>query len=91
MTSRGRGAELLHRLADVMDDHLDLEDREVVPQFGRWFSAAEYEAMTKAAIKQVGLGKQAAFTVPYVGFWATEHERTTLLGAPRCRSGSSTA
>ena len=36
--------------------------------------------MTKAAIKQVGLGKQAAFTVPYIGFWATEHERTTLLG-----------
>jgi hemerythrin-like domain-containing protein len=75
-----RAAELLHRLADVMDDHLDLEDREVVPQFARWFSVVEYEAMTKAAIKHVGLGKQAAFTVPYIGFWATEHERTTLLG-----------
>ena len=74
-------AQLLRRLADVMDDHLDLEDREVVPQFGRWFTVAEYEAMTKAAIKQVGLGKQAAFTVPYVGFWASEAERTTLLGA----------
>ena len=64
-----------------MDDHLDLEDREVVPQFGRWFSAAEYEELTKAAMKQVGLGKQAAFTVPYVGFWSSEEERTTLLGA----------
>jgi hemerythrin-like domain-containing protein len=76
-----RAAQLLHRLADVMDDHLDLEDREVVPQFARWFSVGEYEAMTKAAIKQVGLGKQAAFTVPYIGFWATEQERTTLLGS----------
>ena len=73
-------ARLLRRLADVMDDHLDLEDREIVPQFGALFSAAEYEALTKAAIKQVGLGKQAAFTVPYIGFWATEQERTTLLG-----------
>jgi hemerythrin-like domain-containing protein len=76
-----RAAQLLRRLADVMDDHLDLEDREVVPQFARWFSVGEYEAMTKAAIKQVGLGKQAAFTVPYIGFWATEQERTTLLGS----------
>jgi hemerythrin-like domain-containing protein len=74
-------AQLLHRLADVMDDHLDLEDREIVPHLARLFSASEYEALTKAAIKQVGLGKQAAFTVPYVGFWATEQERTMLLGS----------
>ena len=31
--------------------------------------------MTKAAIKQVGFGKQAAFTVPYIGFWATREQR----------------
>jgi hemerythrin-like domain-containing protein len=75
-----RAAELLRRLAHVMDDHLDLEDREVVPHFDRHFSVAEYDDLTKAAMKQVGLGRQAAFTVPYVGFWATELERTTLLG-----------
>jgi len=71
----------LRRLADVMDDHLDLEDREVVPQFARWFSAAEYDAMTKRAIKQVGIGRQAAFTVPYVGFWTPDAERPALLGS----------
>ena len=43
-------AGALHRLADVMDDHLDLEDRAVVPHFGRWFSVAEYEELTKAAM-----------------------------------------
>lgn len=75
----GAAAEALRRLADLMDAHLELEDRAIVPQFGRWFSAAEYEAMTKAAMKHIGLGKQAAFTVPYVGFWATEDERTMLL------------
>ena len=62
-----------------MDDHLDLEDREIVPRFGELFTAAEYEALTKAAIKQTGLGKQAAFTVPYIGYWATEPRSATLL------------
>jgi hypothetical protein len=69
----------LRRLADVMGDHLDLEDREVVPLFGEHFSADEYAALTKAAIKQTGLGKQAAFTVPYVGYWALPEERAGLL------------
>jgi hemerythrin-like domain-containing protein len=74
-------ARRLRELAGVMDEHLDLEDQEIVPRFSEHFSAPEYEALTKAAIKQVGLGKQAAFTVPYIGFWATEEERVALLGS----------
>jgi hemerythrin-like domain-containing protein len=70
----------LRRLADVMDDHLELEDREVVPRFAEHFSRAEYAALTKAAGKQIGLGKQAAFTVPYIGYWAEPEERAALLG-----------
>jgi hemerythrin-like domain-containing protein len=69
----------LRRLAEVMDEHLDLEDREVVPLFAEHFSAIEYDALTKAAIKQTGLGKQAAFTVPYLGYWASDEGRETLL------------
>jgi hemerythrin-like domain-containing protein len=69
----------LHRLADVMHDHLDLEDREVVPLFAEHFSAEEYTVLTRAATKQIGLGKQAAFTVPYVGYWAEPEEREMLL------------
>jgi Hemerythrin HHE cation binding domain len=72
-------ADALRRLADVMDDHLDLEDREIVPQFIEHFSADEYAALTKAAIKQTGLGKQAAFTVPYIGYWSADDEREMLL------------
>jgi hemerythrin-like domain-containing protein len=72
--------DALRRLADLMDDHLDLEDREIVPQFVELFSADEYEALTKAAIKQTGINKQAAFTVPYIGYWATPAERELLLG-----------
>lgn len=77
----GQAAQLLDRLADLMDDHLDLEDREILPHFGRWFSSVEYTAMTKAAIRQVGLGRQAAFTIPYLAFWADEAQRRTLLEA----------
>jgi hemerythrin-like domain-containing protein len=69
----------LRRLADVMHEHLDLEDREVVPLFGEHFSAEEYAALTQAAAKQMGIGKQAAFTVPYVASWAPQEERDPLL------------
>jgi hemerythrin-like domain-containing protein len=69
----------LRTLADVMDDHLDLEDHAIVPRFAELFSADEYAALTKAAIKQTGLGKQAAFTVPYIGYWAAPEERELLL------------
>ena len=62
-----------------MDDHLDLEDHAIVPRFVELFTADEYEALTKAAIKQTGLGKQAAFTVPYIGYWAAPEERELLL------------
>ena len=69
----------LRQLAELMDDHLDLEDREVVPRFVELFTAAEYEQLTKAAIKQTGINKQAAFTVPYIGYWSSTEERELLL------------
>ncbi len=69
----------LRRLADVMDDHLDLEDREIVPLFAEHFSAGEYDALTKAAMKQTGFGMQAAFTVPYIAYWSTAADRDRLL------------
>jgi hypothetical protein len=71
--------EALRRLAELMDDHLDLEDTAIVPRFAELYTAAEYEALTKAAIKQTGLGKQAAFTVPYIGYWSRPDERELLL------------
>jgi hypothetical protein len=72
--------EALRALAALMDDHLDLEDTAIVPRFVELFTAEEYQALTKAAIKQTGINKQAAFTVPYIGYWATTEERELLLG-----------
>ncbi len=71
--------DALRRLADVMDRHLDVEDREIVPRFVELYTADEYEALTKAAIKQTGINKQAAFTVPYIGYWSSAEERELLL------------
>ena len=45
------------------------------------FTAAEYGELTKRATASIGLGKQAAFTVPYVGHWSTPAEREQLLGS----------
>ena len=68
----------LHELAVVMDAHLDLEESDLIPEIGRHFGAAEYAVLTKQAMRAVGLGRQAAFTVPYVLAWAEPAERARI-------------
>jgi hypothetical protein len=80
---RGAGFQVLRRtlveLAELMDRHLDLEDAEIIPLFVRDFTATEYEAMEKQAIKQVGLGPQAAFAIPFIAESVTPEVRAELL------------
>lgn len=64
-------ARVLHRLDEVMHRHLDFEDAELVQLFARHFTQAEYTELTKQAMASIGLGKQALFTVPFVGSWST--------------------
>lgn len=71
---------VVRELASHMDSHLDFEDEDLVPLFGRHFTAEEYKALSEAAMKHPGLGKQAAFTVPFVMHSASAPERTKLLG-----------
>jgi hemerythrin-like domain-containing protein len=73
-------ASAVRALADLMDGHLDFEDDDLVPLFGRHFSAEEYEAMHKQAARSLGLGKQAAFTVPFIGHWADPADMAVLMG-----------
>jgi hemerythrin-like domain-containing protein len=73
------GAVLLE-LADHMDEHLAFEDSDLLPLFERHFTADEYKALHDAAVKLVGFGKQAAFTVPFVLHWATPAEQQALIG-----------
>ena len=70
---------ILRELARHMDDHLDFEDEDLVPLFGRHFTASEYEELTEAAVKGLSI-KQAAFTVPFVMHWASPADRAKMLG-----------
>jgi hemerythrin-like domain-containing protein len=84
---RGEGpgdlADLLGQLAVHMDEHLAFEDDDILPLFQRHFSGAEYEVMELAAQKEVGIGKQAAFTVPFVAYWMEPDAlAVTIGGAP---------
>jgi len=70
---------VLQELAELMDRHLDFEDEDLVPLFGRHFTASEYEELTEAAVKGLSI-KQAAFTVPFVMHWASPADRAKMLG-----------
>lgn len=80
---RGRSISRLHallgELADHMDEHLDVEDRDLLPLFEQHFTAAEYVAMEERITEEVALGRQAFFTVPFVMAGATAEERAGLL------------
>ena len=71
----GRVTPLLADLAEHMDAHLGFEDEDVLPLFERHFTAAEYAALDEQALKHLGLGKQAAFTVPFVMHWVDDARR----------------
>lgn len=69
-------------LADLLERHLKVEDDDVVPLFGRHFSAAEYDAMHEEATKGLPL-KQAFFTLPWIMSLSSAEERDQMLdGAP---------
>lgn len=67
---------LLDELADHLDTHLAVEDADLLPLFERHFTAEEYEELDTRAVKSLGIGKQAAFTIPFIaegappGRWA---------------------
>lgn len=75
-------AAAVRELAHHMDSHLDFEDEDLLPLFGRHFTAAEYAELTKAAMQGLSM-RQAAFTVPFVMHWAPPADQAEMLaGAP---------
>jgi hemerythrin-like domain-containing protein len=77
------GAEVavsLSELAVHMDEHLDFEDAEILPRFARHFSVEQYEALEAQAQKSLGIGKQAAFTIPFIVASVPPELREQLLG-----------
>ena len=71
-------AAVIDELAGLMDSHLDFEDEDLVPLFGRHFTAAEYEALTQQAMQHLRL-REALFTVPFVMHWTDAAGREKLL------------
>ena len=62
-------AEIMWALDRLMTEHLDFEDDDIIPLFGRHFDQDEYDALHARAIKVVGVGRQALFTVPFCARW----------------------
>lgn len=73
---RGEGpgelATLLGQLAVHMDEHLDFEDADILPLFARHMTKEHYDALEVEAQKAIGVGKQAAFTIPFVLYWLSD-------------------
>jgi hemerythrin-like domain-containing protein len=76
-----RAAQLLGHVASHMDEHLDVEDDQVLPLFAQQFSADEYLVLEDQAMKSLGFGKQAFFTVPFVVDSMSEPERTQMVSS----------
>jgi hemerythrin-like domain-containing protein len=72
---------LLGQLAVHMDEHLDFEDDDVIPLFLRHFTGEEYAALEEQAMKSLGLGAQAAYTVPFLVYWTDPLEAAEMLAA----------
>jgi hemerythrin-like domain-containing protein len=76
-----RAAQLLEQVASHMDEHLDLEDERVLPLFQQHFTVDEYLVLEDRAMKSIGFGKQAFFTVPFVVDSMPEPDRSQLLSS----------
>lgn len=73
-------AESFEALAAHMDQHLDFEDADIVPLFARHFTVEEYAGLEDKAMKSLGIGAQAAFTVPFIAAAVDAEMRDHLFG-----------
>lgn len=61
---QARSLDLAVELHDLLDAHLDVEDREILPMVECFMTAAEYAAVNDEIVRSLGLG-QALFTIPW--------------------------
>ena len=72
-------AACLDALAELMDGHLGYEDVEILPLFAEHFTQEEYDVLEQAAMKQAGIGPQAAFAIPFVVDAATPEQYAVIF------------
>ena len=81
--AREQAVVLADQLHSHLDEHLGVEDDDVLPLFERHFTKAEYEALVDRAMK-AGKMSQLAFTIPWLVSTLEPDEFTELFEtAPR--------
>ena len=80
--ARTRALDVANDLHDLLAEHLDIEDADVLPMFERHFSVEEYARLDEQIMNDLDL-RQALFTVPWF-MTAIDHEvaATILESAP---------
>lgn len=74
---------LTQELAEHMEEHLGFEDADILPLFEQHFDRETFDAVDAEAMKTLGIGRQAAFTVPFVvAALSPDEARRTLATAP---------
>jgi hemerythrin-like domain-containing protein len=81
--ARYAALDLAVELRDFLEDHLAIEDADVLPMIERHFSADEYAELEQQASKSITI-RQAMFTAPwYMATVDAETAARTLREAPR--------
>jgi hemerythrin-like domain-containing protein len=76
--NRSKAVALSAELARFLDEHLRVEDHDILPLFARHFSTEEYHVLDQQAIKRTGL-RQLLFTVPWAVTTADREAAEHLL------------
>jgi len=75
-------AELATGLRDLLQRHLEIEDRDILPLYWRHYSAADFDALHQQAVNG-GKKKGLSFVVPWnVYSLDQEHQQTLVRTAP---------
>jgi len=74
--------ELATGLRDLLQRHLEIEDRDILPLYWRHYSAADFDALHQQALKG-GKKKGLSFIVPWnVASLDPEHQKVLIRTAP---------
>jgi hypothetical protein len=76
--ARQLAIEAAAELRDLLRDHLEVEDADILPLFERHMPAEEYDALHEKAMKS-NPPKQLLFTVPWLLCTLSDEERIELL------------
>jgi hemerythrin-like domain-containing protein len=73
-------AEVLDELDELMHRHLAFEDAEILPLIDRHLSRDEWAELEEQAHKHLGIGVQAAFSIPFIASMLERQELQEVFG-----------